>query len=82
MIAGSSVTRPRRRRGFPLPKDKGPDIVRPHWDRVVHSGLLKPHQTQGYCVLVVLVTALIKSWGRRLTRLVARAMLVSPLLRW
>jgi len=39
-------------------------------------------QGQGYCVLVVLVTALMRSCGRRLARLVARAMLGSPLLRW
>ena len=37
---------------------------------------------QGYCVLDGLVTALIKSLGRRLARLVAWAMLGSPLLRW
>jgi hypothetical protein len=36
-----------------------------------------------YCVVgLVLVTALMRSWGRRLARLVARAMLVSPLIRW
>ena len=38
--------------------------------------------SQGYCVLGALVTALMRSSGRRLARRVARAMLVSPLLRW
>lgn len=37
---------------------------------------------QGYCVLGALVTALMRSLGRRLACLVARAMLVWPLLRW
>jgi hypothetical protein len=41
------------------------------------------HQHQGHCVLgLLLVTAVIRSWGRRLERRVARAMLVSPLARW
>jgi predicted MFS family arabinose efflux permease len=40
-------------------------------------------RTQGHCVLeLLLVTAVIRSWGRRLARRVARAMLVSPLARW
>jgi len=42
----------------------------------------QPAATQGYCVLVALVTALMRLWGRRLARLVARAMLDSPLPRW
>src|SRR6266511_6295800 len=38
---------------------------------------------QGYCVVgLLLVTASTRSCGRWLARLVARAMLVSPLLRW
>src|SRR6266511_4701634 len=38
---------------------------------------------QGYCVVgLLLVTASMRSCGRWLARLVARAMLVSPLLRW
>ena|SRR5438045_4040377 len=38
---------------------------------------------QGYCVVgLLLVTASMRSLGRRLARLVALAMLVSPLLRW
>src|SRR5436190_23616340 len=39
--------------------------------------------THGYCVVgLLLVTASMRSLGRRLARLVALAMLVSPLLRW
>jgi hypothetical protein len=49
---------------------------------VVEHAFETGHVEQGYCVLTVLVTALIRSWGRRLARLVARAMLGSPLLRW
>jgi hypothetical protein len=38
---------------------------------------------QGYCVVgLVLVTASMRSCGRRLARRVARAMLASPLPRW
>lgn len=41
------------------------------------------HARQGYCVVgSLLVTASMRSLGRRLARLVARAMLGSPLLRW
>jgi hypothetical protein len=40
-------------------------------------------RNQGYCVVgLLLVTASMRSCGRWLARLVARAMLVSPLLRW
>src|SRR6266511_3456725 len=40
-------------------------------------------RAQGYCVVgLLLVTASMRSCGRWLARLVARAMLVSPLLRW
>ena len=48
-------------------------------------GVRKPGLTviQGYCVVgLLVVTASMRSFGRRLARLVARAMLVSPLLRW
>jgi hypothetical protein len=38
---------------------------------------------QGHCVLgLLLVTAVMRSCGRWLARRVARAMLVSPLVRW
>jgi hypothetical protein len=57
--------------------------------RLTHDGwhhmrvLRFPALSQGYCVVgLLLVTASMRSWGRRLARLVARAMLVSPLLRW
>jgi hypothetical protein len=48
----------------------------------LQSSLQLATHNQGYCVLVVLVTASMRSWGRRLARLVARAMLGSPLPRW
>jgi hypothetical protein len=38
---------------------------------------------QGHCILGLLpVTAVMRSWGRRLARRLARAMLVSPSVRW
>src|SRR6266508_2750181 len=49
-----------------------------HWRRADHRPF-----PQGYCVVgLLLVTASMRSCGRWLARLVARAMLVSPLLRW
>ncbi|BCB86984.1 hypothetical protein Psuf_042970 [Phytohabitans suffuscus] len=51
-------------------------------EKYLHT-LPTPTRARGYCVLgLLLVTAVMRSWGRRLARRVARAMLVLPLVRW
>src|SRR5204862_184797 len=72
-----------RERSRPLPA-KHPIADHHATPRPAPSGI--PTTTpspQGYCVVgLLLVTASMRSFGRRLARLVARAMLGSPLLRW
>src|SRR6266568_8183781 len=60
------------------------DLDRPAWGRLGFTDRVPAATTvQGYCVVgLLLVTASMRSCGRWLARLVARAMLVSPLLRW
>jgi hypothetical protein len=54
-----------------------PDMRR---DRSGYLAMLTQAPRQGHCVLgLLLITAVIRSCGRRLARRVARAMLVSPL---
>ena len=69
-------------KGQPEPDADLRDFENVPLDEDVDEYLTREVLPQGYCVLVGLVTALMRSLGRRLARLVARAMLVSPLLRW
>ena len=72
--------------------ETGKPIAEVARDLGIHDGTLgnwvntwrREHpEPQGHCVLgLLLVTAVIRSCGRRLARRVARAMLVSPLARW
>ncbi|MDZ5447213.1 hypothetical protein U2F26_31635 [Micromonospora sp. 4G57] len=75
--------------------DRQPRLPRLHRDQstrgscILHDETTRRHdpvsggRAQGHCVLgLLLVTAVMRSCGQRLARRVARAMLVSPLVRW
>jgi len=74
------------RRGGPVRPRARQQVASNHPSGLAFTSFAGPSaltRRQGHCVLgLLLVAAVMRSWGRRLARRVARAMLVSPLVWW